>query len=349
MKDFVLDGRNREVLVATVRTYIATGEPVGSRTLSRKRRDALSPASLRNIMADLEEAGYLEQPHTSAGRVPTEKAYQFYVEQVVRPARYQNRNDEELIRSEILSGGEAPEKIMERASHVLSLITHNLGVVVAASAAETVLERIEFVALSERRVLVLVEPAGGPVRSRVIRIDEEMRQEELDRIANYLNQNFSGWQIELARAEIQRRLEQERALYDEILQRLSALWRQGILGSVVAGVYLEGASHLMSRPELNRPGLLRDLLRSLEEKERLIRLLSQYLSADAGQGAHVVIGLDAEPPMKGFALIGAICTTGGGLAGRVAVLGPPRMQYERTMAAVSQVARIAGEAISRAT
>jgi heat-inducible transcriptional repressor len=301
-------------------------------------------------MADLEEAGYLEQPHTSAGRVPTGRAYRFYVANIVRPERYQNRSDDELIRQEIGSGVGGPEEVLERASHVLSTITHNVSVVVSATAAETVLEGIQFVALSDCRVLVIVIPAGMPVRSRVVWLGEQIGQDELNRIANYLNENFSGWRLEAARAEIIRRLEAERALYDELLRTLGKLWRQGILEPDAAGIHLEGASHLMARPELKDPHLLRDLLRSLEEKERLVRLLSHYLQeADrTWEGrARVVIGLDAEPPMKDFALVGALCAGAQGLAGRVAVIGPPRMQYERAMAAVSHVARIIGEAISR--
>lgn len=345
----MLDGRDREVLVATVRTYIATGEPVGSRTLSRKRRDGLSAATLRNIMSDLEEAGFLEQPHTSAGRVPTERAYRFYVEEVVRPDRYQNRSDEELIRQEIAGAAGGPEEILERASHVLSAIALNVGVVIAATAAETVLQRIQFIALAGNRVLVILVPRGAPVRSRVIRLDEQLQQPELDRIANYLNENFSGWRLEAARAEIVRRLEEERALYDELLRTLAKLWRVGIMESDVTGVYLEGASHLMARPELQNPNLLRELLRSLEEKERLIRLLSHYIEeSDRAESkrARVVIGLDDEPAMRHFVLIGAACAADQDVTGRVAVLGPPRMQYERVMAAVSHVARLVGEALS---
>lgn len=351
MQNFRLEGRTREVLASTIRTYIATGEPVGSRTISRKRRDKLSAATIRNTMADLEAAGYLEQPHTSAGRVPTEKAYRFYVGQIARSGLHLNRSDEELIRQQIHCGAaESPEALLERASHVLSLVTRNVGIVVSATAADTVLQHIQFVRLSDNRVLVILAPRGAPVRSRVVRSEEEFRQEELDRIANYLNQNFAGWRLEAARNEIQRRLEEERARYDELLRRLAMLWRQGILeGDAATGVYLEGASHLMGRPELDNPQVLRDLLRALEEKERLVRLLTRYIQeadASAWSQARVVIGLDTDPPVKDFALIGALCATAEGLAGRVAVLGPPRMQYERVISAVSQVARLVGEAMS---
>lgn len=351
MQNFTLEGRNREILATTVRTYIATGEPVGSRTISRKRRDGLSAATIRNIMSDLEEAGYLEQPHTSAGRVPTEEAYRFYVEHVARPERYQNRGDEELIRQISRGESESTEAILERASHVLSIIGQNVGVVVAATAADTVLQEMQFVALFGQRVLAILVPRGAPVRSRVIRLDERMPQEELDRIANYLNQNFRGWSLEAARREIVRRLEEERALYDELLRHLAVLWRQGLLDAETGtGVYLEGASHLLGRPELSNPQLLRDLLRALEEKERLARLLTRYIQAAGSSGEtgpRVVIGLQADSPIRAFALIGAPCATSEGLAGRVAVLGPPRMQYERVICAVSQVARLLGEAIGR--
>ncbi len=350
MQSFKLETRNREVLATTVRNYITTGQPVASRTISRKRRDSLSAATIRNIMAELEEAGYLEQPHTSSGRIPTEKAYRFYVEHVVRPGPL-NRDDQELIQHEIHCGAaESPEAILERASHVLSLVTQNVGIVVSATAADTVLEQIQFVHLSDHRVLVILEPRGAPVRSRVIRLEEEFPQDELDRIAAYLNRNFAGWRLEAARKEIVRRLEEERALYDELLRHLAALWRQGILEADAAtGVYLEGASHLMGRPELDNPQVLRNLLRALEEKERLVCLLTRYIQAVDSPSpllAKVVIGLDTDPPMKDFALIGALCTTARGLAGRVAVLGPPRMQYERVISAVSHVARLVGLAMA---
>ncbi len=353
MRKFSLQGRNGEILVATVRAYIASGEPVGSRTISRRRREVLSAATIRNVMADLEAEGYLEQPHTSAGRVPTEKAYRFYAEEVARPQHHLNPSDEELIRQQMWQGAaEGPQALLERASHVLSLVTHNLGVVVSATSADLVLRNIQFVSLSEGRVLVLLLPRSAPLRSRVIRLDETFSQEELNRIANYLNANFSGWRLEEARREIQRRLEQERARYDELLRHLAALWRQGILEAAAdTAIYLEGASNLMGRPELHTAQALRGLLRALEEKQRLVHLLLRYLQADdvpADQPARVVIGLDTEPPLRHFALIGALCHTPQGLAGRVAVLGPPRMQYERVISAVSQVARLVGQALGEA-
>ena len=351
MRTHGLEGRNQEVLAAIIRTYISTGQPVGSQTISHRRRDRLSPATIRNTMADLETDGYLHQPHTSAGRVPTGKAYRFYVEHLARPVRHLPRKEEERIRREIRGTTEGPQAILERASHVLSLVTHNLAIVVSATAADTVLEHIEFVRLAERRVLVVLTPRGAPARSRVVRVDEESQQDELDRIANYLNCNFAGWRLEAARNEITRLLQEERARYDELLLQLARLWRQGILESEAsAGVYLEGASHLMGRPELDDPQVLRDLLRALEEKERLVQLITCYIQeADSSEWkqAQVFIGLDTDSPMKDFALIGAPCITAGGLAGRVAVLGPPRMPYERVICAVSEVARQVGEAMGQ--
>ena len=352
MRTYSLEGRNREVLAVIIRTHIATGEPVGSRTISSQRRVGGSPATVRNTMADLEAAGYLRQPHTSAGRVPTGKAYRFYVEHIARPGRHLHRREEEQIRCEIHGGAaESPQAILERASRVLSLVTHNIGIVVSATAADTVLHHIEFVRLADRRVLVVLAPRGAPAQSRVVRLDEEFQQNELDRIAHYLNCNFSGWSLQAARNEITRLLDEERARYDELLRRLARLWRQGILESESSGgVYLEGASHLMGRPELENPQVLRDLLRALEEKERLIRLITGYIQqVDASEWgkAQVFIGLEADPPMKDFALIGAPCITAEALAGRVAVLGPPRMPYERVMSAVAEVARQVGEAMGQ--
>ena len=350
MQSFSLEKRSLEVLAATIRTYVNTAEPVGSRTISRQRNDRLSAATIRNIMSDLEEAGYLEQPHTSAGRVPTEKAYRLYVEQIARPAQL-SASDADLIRDEMHCGAtESTQAVLEHASHALSMVTRNVGIVLPAAPSDAVLRNIHFVLLADQRVLVVVTPRGAPIRNRVIRIDRQFKQDELDRIANYLNANFTGWRLAAARNEIARRLEEERALYDELLRHLAALWRQGILDAdAVTGLYLEGASHLMERPELDNPRLLRDLLRALEEKERLVELLTRYIqSADSSAMPmpQVFIGLDAAPPVKDFALIGAVCCTAEGPAGRVAVLGPPRMQYEQVICAVAHVAQLVGEALA---
>src|SRR6202044_969225 len=234
--------REREVLTAIVETFITTGEPVGSRTLSRSNREGLSPASIPNMMADLSEAGFLEQTHTSSGRIPTPEAYRYYVEQISGTA--QLAPQEQSMISESLAGISDVQEFMERTSRVLSLISRNVGVTVASSGTKNALEHVYFSRLGDQKVLAVLVTRSGLVRDRVLRLD--LPQAELDLAARYINENFRGWTMESMRAELARRIEQERSEYDRLMNSIEQLYKQGALaheqGSQV--VFVEGASNL---------------------------------------------------------------------------------------------------------
>src|SRR3954447_8537245 len=219
--------REREILTAIVETFIATGEPVGSRTLARASREGLSPATIRNVMADLVDAGFLEQPHTSAGRVPSTEAYRYYVEQLTGQTRI-SHEDEQIIQ-ESLQGVSDVQDFMERTSHVLSLISHNVGVTVALGGQKNALEHVYFSRLGDQKVLAVVVPLSGVVRDRVLRMD--LPQADLDAAARFINDNFRGWTMEAMRAELARRLEQERSEYDRLMTSIEQLYRQGALAA----------------------------------------------------------------------------------------------------------------------
>ncbi len=347
-RPFSLTGRNLEVLNSIIKSYIATGQPVGSRAVSAKRKDRLSPASIRNVMAELEAEGYLTHPHTSAGRVPTDKAFRHYVRNLTASRLQPSEADFVHVN---LSEAATLEEQMGRSSHVLAALTHQVGIVVLAPLSRVVLQHVQFVKLAEKRVLMVFVARGDVVRHRIVRLSEEVSQEELDHIAHYVNENFTGWQLGAARREILRRIQEERVEYDAILRRLRLLCLQGFLAAdSEARVFLDGASNLVEdAPVLDRDRV-RDLLRALEEKEKLIELLDHCIRAEvkiltpqgaAGETLCVRIGLeDAYPAMKNFALIGAACDMETGLAGRIAVIGPMRMQYERVISAVAHVASV---------
>src|SRR2546428_4620177 len=198
--------REREILTAIVETFISTGEPVGSRTLARSNREGLSPASIRNVMADLSDAGYLEQPHTSAGRVPTTEAYRYYVEQITGKAKL--AHEEESMISESLAGITDVQEFMERTSHVLSLISHNVGVTVATSGPKNALEHVYFSRLGDQKVLAVLVPPSRLVRDPVLR--PALPQSHLDPAARHINENFCGWAIEAMCTELAPRLDEER-------------------------------------------------------------------------------------------------------------------------------------------
>src|SRR5947208_8284190 len=255
-----IGNREREILTAIVETFISTGEPVGSRTLARSNREGLSPASIRNVMADLSDAGFLEQPHASAGRVPTPEAYRYYVEQISGKARLAPQ--EEAMISDSLAGITDVQEFMERTSHVLSLISRNVGVAVATSGPKNALEHVYFSRLGDQKVLAVVVTRSGLVRDRVLRMD--LPQAELDAAARFINENFRGWTLESVRTEIARRLEQERSEYDRLMSSIEQLYKQGALAGADSEhvVFIEGASNLVaSEQDRNR---LQELLQALE-------------------------------------------------------------------------------------
>jgi heat-inducible transcriptional repressor len=328
--------REREILTAIVETFIATGDPVGSRTLARSNREGLSPATIRNVMADLADAGYLEQPHTSAGRIPSSEAYRYYVEQLTGKASL-SQEDQGIIKDSLLGVSDVQE-FMERTSHVLSLISHNVGITVAVGGPKNALEHVYFSRLGDQKVLAVLVTRSGLVRDRVLRLD--LPQDDLDAAARFINENFRGWTMEAMRAELARRLEQERSEYDRLMKSVEQLYRQGALAADESAqvVFVEGASNLVTGEQDRQR--LQQLLQTLEEKQKIVELLGAYLDAKQ-EAVRVVIGLDeALPSMRNFVLIGAPARVGDDVMGSLAVIGPTRIDYQHTMTAVSYIARL---------
>jgi heat-inducible transcriptional repressor len=331
-----VDDRQRGILTAIVETFIATGEPVGSRTLARSNPEGLSAATIRNVMADLSDGGFLDQPHTSAGRIPTAEAYRYYVEQITGTAHL-SHEDENIIQGSF-HGVTDVEEFMERTSHVLSLISRGVGVAITASGPRNALEHVYFSRLGDQKVLAVVVTRSGIVRDRVLRLD--LPQADLDLAARYINENFRGWTFEALRAEISNLIERERNEYDRLRNSLEQLYRQDALSvdRPEQNVYVEGAANLVDSDQDRKR--LGELLKTLEEKEKVIQLLSAYLDTRQ-EAVRVVIGLDeALPSMSNFVLIGAPARVGGEVMGSLAVIGPIRMDYQHAITAVSYIARM---------
>lgn len=307
---------------------------MGSRVLSRSNREGLSAATIRNVMADLSEAGFLEQPHTSSGRVPTTEAYRYYVEQISGEAHL-SPGDESIIQDSLAGITDVPE-FLERTSRVLSLISKNVGVAVAG--AKNALEHVYFSRLGDQKVLAVVVTRSGLVRDRVLRLD--ISQADLDLAARYINENFRGWTINDTRVELQRRIEAERGEYDRLMASLEQLYKQGALTPDAGAqtVFVEGASNLVANEQDRQR--LQEMLKTLEEKGKIVRLLEAYLDTKQ-EAVRVVIGLDeALPSMSNFVLIGAPARVGNEVMGSLAVIGPTRIDYQHTMTAVSYIARL---------
>ncbi len=359
MPDARLSPRERLVLNAIIDLYIATGEPVASQSVARifADREGLSSATLRNVMAALGEAGLLEQPHTSAGRVPTAAAFRYYVEQITRAGRMaagaeggsgEGNADSPLSEArreqieESYTGVSSTNEYLERTSHVLALISTGLGVALASSTAGQVLEHIHFSRLTTGRVLAVLVTQAGTVQDRVLALDRQISPVELETAGTYLNENFRGWPIERIRAEVGRRMELEREAYRQLLESVEELCRKGALAGDGAGatIYVEGIANLING-EQDRERLQQMLL-ALEAKQRLVELMNAYVDGRQ-QEVRVVVGLDeASPAMQDLVFIGAPARLGDANLGTVAVIAPTRIQYQEMIQAVRYIARLSG-------
>ena len=340
---FRISPRERLVLISIIEAYIATGEPVASQAIARifADKDGLSSATIRNVMASLGDAGLLDQPHSSAGRVPTPQAFRLYVELLGLAPQQQQLAPER--RAEIEAsylGVSNSQQFLERTSQVLAAITRGVGIAISAAAVAHELEHIHFSRLGAQRVLAVLVTKAGVVLDRVLSLDREMEYAELENAARFLNENFRGWPVERVRAELLRRIEEERSEYDRLLQSVEVLCQKGALESAAPAqtVYIGGVANLLAS-EPDRV-LLGQMLAALEAKQRLIALLNAYVDARQ-QTVRVQVGLeDSMPEMSHFVLIGAPAIHLGVHAGSVAVLAPTRIQYQDTINAVSFIAQL---------
>jgi heat-inducible transcriptional repressor len=338
--------RQRAILTAIIESYIDTGEPVGSGTIARLQTGesaGLSPATVRNEMAELADAGLLEQPHTSAGRVPTARAFRMYVEQLSGGVNPRVGQLSARSRSEIdlnFVGLAGTQAVLERTSHVLATLSSGVGVAIAAAADGDMLEHVHFSRLAPARVLAVVVTRSGLVRDRVLALDKDLTLRELETAANFLNEHFRGWSVERVRAELARLVERERSEYQRMLNSVQQLWVKAVPedGVPVQTVYVDGVANLVGSQEDRER--LREVLTALEAKQRLVELLNAYIDARQ-ESVRVVFGLEEHAPeMAGLVLIAAPARAGGESRGTVGVIGPKRMHYENTMNAVSYIAQV---------
>ena len=343
------DPRGQAVLSAIIKEHLVTGEPVGSRTISDRFAHAAgwSAATIRNVMGQLEEAGLVEQPHTSAGRVPTDKGYRFYVDHMLGQTRL-SQADLAAINSFLKNlqseAGGAPERLLGKVSHALSALSENVGIVVSPSLADHRLQHIEFVQLADNRILVILVSAPNLVHNKVIRLDETLTQDELEQTARYLNTEFGGKSLVAIRAEIVELMSEEKALYDRLLMNAVMLCNRSLEGEEVgaAEVYVDGASNILAKPDFADAERMRELFRTFEEKSRLVKILNECVARDKSLPGEVRVVIGREhitPSMQDCALITAPYWIGGEVAGALGVVGPMRIEYARMMAVVNYMAR----------
>ena len=344
--EYLANERIREILHWTIATFIVTGKPVGSRKIARHSREQLSAATVRNIMADLEEMGYLYQPHASAGRVPTDKAYRFYVDCLLKKQNLSSRERDIIERD--LRLDDSAEHLMVRTSQVLSRISKNVGIVVSPPISGVALKHVQFIRLVDKRILVILVSRSGIVQNRVIHYNEEISQTELNQAANYIVVHFKDRTLLEIRNQILKLIQQERALYDRFVQRVITLSAQAFTyadGELGADVYLDGASNLIKTPEFSDINKMKVLFETIEQKSRLAALISRCIEGDT-QEVKITIGAEnALPGIEDCTLIASRYIVDEKTHGSLGILGPTRMEYGRAISLVEYVAQLFGRVL----
>jgi heat-inducible transcriptional repressor len=333
-----LTERDRKVLEAIILDYIQTAEPVGSRTVSKKYRMSLSPATIRNVMADLEEMGLLMQPHTSSGRVPTDRAFRFYVDSILEVHKL-SRIDRDRIEFSIKDEKLDANEIMKRTSSVLSLLSKQTGVVLAPRFGSSVFKQIEFILLRERRILVIIVCKTGEVQNKIIASDERVTQDELDKYSKYLTEIMGGLSLVEAKHRIMEEMRKEKYQFDRLVHSALQLSQKFLQDEGEGDLYIEGKTNIIQSPEFTDLEKMRNLLQAFEEKTKIVKLLDKALSA---HGIQIFIGSENEfNEMKECSVVTAPYYAKENFTlGTVGVIGPTRMDYSNIIPIVDYTARI---------
>jgi heat-inducible transcriptional repressor len=339
----MLSERAQSLLKMLVERYIVDGQPVGSRALSRFSSLELSPATIRNVMADLEEMGFVSSPHTSAGRVPTPKGYRFFVDTLltVRPMEDMERQqlEEQLMPDD-------PHRVITAASQILSDLTHFAGIVVAPRRRGAVLRHIEFYGLSEKRVLLIIVASDGEVQNRVLVTDRSYSTSQLAEAANFINQNYAGLEFDQLRQRVRGELLDLHQDISGLMQAAIETGSEALRPPAADGVVISGGRNLLEVHDLsNDMQRLRRLFDVFEQKTQLLELLEQSERAD---GVKIFIGGESTlVPLDECSIVTAPYEVDGQIVGTVGVIGPTRMAYERVIPIVDVTAKLVSSALSQ--
>jgi heat-inducible transcriptional repressor len=331
----MLDERSRKILYAVIQCYINTPGPVGSRVVTKKYQFGLSPATIRNIMSDLEEMGYLSQPHTSAGRVPTDSGYRFYVDSLSAEKQQANtvltselNKKLEFLRKDINS-------FLDDASKMLSELSHYIGITMSPNTSMTTLNKIELLKYRDNRLAVILFTDEGIIRNKIVPVDPETSQRDLNRIAEYINSRFRGLSLDEIKKLILKEMTKEKVLCDTLISEAIRICRNAF-SSAPGNIYISGLSEVLSLPEFCDIHKIRALLQTLEDKHIIINLLDTIADTE---GAQVLIGAEnILDEMKQFSLVAATYKEGNRPLGTVAIIGPKRMNYLEAISIVESTA-----------
>jgi heat-inducible transcriptional repressor len=336
-----LDIRAREVLREIIMQHVSTGEAISSRSLAKGGRFQLSPASLRNVMADLEDLGYLQQPHTSAGRVPTDRGYRFFIDHLMR-SRTLSQRERETIDDQVSQANEIDE-VLHLASRVLSKLSDQVGVIFMPTLLQFTIRSMDFVAVADNKIMCIIVGQNGVVVNKIIDTRQPLSRDELQKISRYITVEFSGLTLDSIRRRLVRMTEEERALHDDMLQKTITLGIEAVndVAPLEHELYVEGAASILTKPEFSDAVALRKTFLALQEKEKLVEILNSCLSEE---GLQILVGSESNfTQIYNFSIVTRRYGTQAAPLGMVGIIGPMRMEYARMAPLVDYL----GVALSR--
>lgn len=332
-----LDSRAREVLREIVMQHVATGEAISSRSLARCGRFQLSPASLRNVMADLEDLGYLQQPHTSAGRVPTDRGYRFFIDHLMK-SRALSQRERDVIDGEVAHVSEI-DQVLHLASSLLSRLADQVGVVFMPTLMQFAIRSMDFVLVAEMKIMCIIVGTNGVVVNKLVETRLSFTREELEKIGRYITVEFSGLTLDQIRRRLIRMTEEERALHDEMLRKTITLGIETVhdVAPLDQELYVEGAASILMKPDYANPDSMRKTFLALQEKEKLIDILNSCMNEE---GLQILIGSESDfTQVNNFSIVARAYGNHAGPLGMVGIIGPMRMEYARMAPLVDYLGR----------
>jgi len=338
MDDAHREDRDRLVLNAVIAEYIKTGMPVGSRAISKKYGMSVSPATIRNVMADLEDLGYLYQPHTSAGRVPTDLGLRVYVDSLLTIQQL-TQAERERIRRAYRGGFRRVESLLKETSRVLSSFSGQAGLVLTPRLSTIAFKRIDFVRLRPRMVLAILVSQAGIIHNTLVQTEDDISQDEFDKYGRYLNGMLQDLTVAQVKERLLTEMKEEKVRFETLLSKVLELSQSALQQDVTdSDLYIDGRMNLLDHPEFADVEQMRRIFSAFEEKSKIIELLDK--STGAGR-VHIIIGSESElQAMEGMSIIASPYTSGEETLGTIGVIGPTRMDYSRIIPLVDYTAKL---------
>ncbi|MDI6890877.1 MAG: heat-inducible transcriptional repressor HrcA [Thermodesulfovibrionales bacterium] len=333
----MLDERSKKVLCAVVQNYIDFPDPVGSRTVAKRYSFGLSPATIRNIMADLEEMGFLTQPHTSAGRVPTDRGYRFYVDSLVAGGDYYLNIDilQELYKR-LKALKNDIDMFLGETTKTLSMLSHYIGVAMSPRPDMTTLKRIELLKYKADKVAAILFTDEGLIKNKVISLDSEVSQKDLNRIATYLNSEFSGYTFDEIRLRVIKEMSKAKTMCDSLISKAIKICQEALY-FFRGDLFVSGLSEVLELPDFTDLKKIRELSRAIEDKHTIIKLLDKLSEFE---GVQIIIGSEnSMDEMEKFSVVVSACKEGDRPIGVVGIIGPTRMNYAKAIYIVDNTAK----------